>query len=103
MDKLVSNAIDFHQTGTPIVVSLDSSKSGCRLCIENTGEPVPERVLTTLFDSMVSARTTTGETPHLGLGLYIVRLIANFHGGTPSAHSENGITTICIDFRKTKR
>jgi dedicated sortase system histidine kinase len=101
MDKLVSNAIDFHQPDTPIVVSLNDSKSGCRLCIQNTGEPIPERLMTTLFDSMVSARTTTVDTPHLGLGLYIVRLIANFHGATPSARSEDGTTTICIDFIKT--
>jgi len=31
---------------------------------------------------MVSVRPDAGDgTPHLGLGLYIVRLIAAFHGG----------------------
>ena len=43
-----------------------------------------------LFESMVSVRgdaQRNGATPHLGLGLYIVRLIAQLHGG--SARADN--------------
>ena len=35
-----------------------------------------------LFESMISGRSArAGDAPHLGLGLYIARLIAEFHGG----------------------
>jgi len=34
-----------------------------------------------LFESMVSIRAERGGEPHLGLGLYVARLIAEFHGG----------------------
>jgi len=40
-----------------------------------------------LFESMVSARSGCDDTVHLGLGLNIVWLTAEFHGGT--LHAEN--------------
>jgi signal transduction histidine kinase len=41
-----------------------------------------------LFDSMISVRPErTGGEPHLGLGLYVARLIAEFHGGAIRAEN----------------
>jgi K+-sensing histidine kinase KdpD len=41
---------------------------------------------TGLFESMVSVREGRGAgAPHLGLGLYVARLIAEFHGGSVQA------------------
>ena len=52
----------------------------------NDGPPIPAAMLPRLFDAMVSARDEgQGRGGHLGLGLAIVRLVAEFHGGTVRA------------------
>jgi two-component system, OmpR family, sensor histidine kinase ChvG len=88
LDKLVENAVDFTTAGSAIRVSLDSRESQVLLRVENQGPPLPDAIRESLFDSMVSLRSERSDgVPHLGLGLYIARLIAEFHGG--SLHAEN--------------
>jgi len=82
LDKLVGNAIDFATPGTPILVRLAAQDGAATLAVINDGPPLPEAMRDRLFDSLVSVRADAGGgAPHLGLGLYIVRLIAEFHGG----------------------
>ena len=87
LDKLVENAVDFAAGGTPIRVTLRfDGESHAVLAIENRGPTIPEELRARLFESMVSGRTAeAGDTPHLGLGLYVARMIAGFHRGELSA------------------
>jgi dedicated sortase system histidine kinase len=86
LDKLVANAVEFAKTGTPITVALERDTLSIRLSVANQGQPLPLKMHGRLFDSMVSVRSDRpGDEPHLGLGLYIVRLIAEFHGGRANA------------------
>jgi len=86
LDKLVANAVDFSAEsspgGKPIRISLGTAPGSVELSVENEGPPLPEEMRGKLFESLVSVRgERTGGEPHLGLGLYIARLIAEFHGG----------------------
>ncbi len=91
LDKLVDNANDFGTSGTPISVKLDrvgaapelGDPGSVVLGVSNQGDALPEGTHERLFASMVSMRRDKGgEKPHLGLGLYVARLIAEFHRGT---------------------
>lgn len=82
LDKLVENAVDFAQPETVVTVQLSADGDGVRLSVSNLGPRLPEALEGSLFDSMVSGRKGDGgENPHLGLGLFVARLIAGFHGG----------------------
>lgn len=82
LDKLCDNAVEFAAPDTAIVVALQQDETRYRIAVTNRGPALPETMQGRLFDSMVSVRDRRGDSgPHLGLGLYIVRLIAEFHGG----------------------
>ncbi len=85
MDKLVDNAADFTAEGGWIRIALTQDDKGCCVSVSNPGPPLPPELQGQIFDSMVSQRKEKGAKPHLGLGLYIVRLITQFHGGEASA------------------
>jgi dedicated sortase system histidine kinase len=106
LDKLLANAVEFsrpHLKNTidkqnilqpindkakpDISIELKQQTDTLVLTIGNRGECLPLEMQERLFDSMVSVRKPSAhenakEQPHLGLGLYIARLIAEFHKGS---------------------
>ena len=84
LDKLVDNAVDFTSSGDAIGVTIAKEVENYLITITNPGPPLPGDMHARLFNSMVSVRR--GDPgKHLGLGLYIARLIAEGHGGSIDA------------------
>jgi signal transduction histidine kinase len=68
--------------------------------VSNKGPLLPEKMRTRLFESMISLRGAGGAgAPHLGLGLYVARLIAQFHGGTIAATNLPGGDGVLLGVR----
>ena len=80
LDKIIDNALDFHRANSPIKVQLDTSRTKLQISIANRGPVLPAKAEKSLFDSMVSHRGPQNRL-HFGLGLYVVRVIAEYHGG----------------------
>jgi len=94
LDKLMDNAADFCPADGRIRFALECDRRSAVLRVENDGPGLPERMRGEIFASMVSVRAGQGQAPHLGLGLTIVRLIVEFHGGTVWA--ENCAGGVCF-------
>ena len=97
LDKLCANAVEFAAPGTSIIVALKREETALELAVANEGPPLPAKMQARLFDSMVSVRQSRGDgEPHLGLGLYIVRLIAEFHGGRATAANRDDVQGVTV-------
>jgi dedicated sortase system histidine kinase len=91
LDKLIENAVDFCPPAGRIHVRLAREPGNYSLEVDNDGPRIPAEVLQHLFESLYEQRSGRDDRPHFGLGLYIVRLIAEFHGGsTRAANREDG-------------
>jgi two-component system sensor histidine kinase ChvG len=85
LDKLIENAVDFCPVGGAITLRLERAQGNYVMQVQNDGPPIPQALLGRLFESLFEQRQGRDDKPHFGLGLYIVRLVAEFHGGTAVA------------------
>ncbi|QAU23653.1 HAMP domain-containing protein [Dyella sp. M7H15-1] len=89
LDKLFDNALSFTPVDGWLRLSLRPFDGGTEIELANQGPLLPAAMQGRLFDSLVSLRdkATPGDAPHLGLGLYVVRLVVERHSGVASARN----------------
>lgn len=104
LDKLVDNARSFCPEDGWVLLALAPTADGAQIAVANCGPLLPAALQDRLFDSLVSLRDKAQRgdgVPHLGLGLHIVRLIAEFHRG--AAMARNLPSADGVEFRLTLR
>ncbi len=80
LDKIIANAAEFSTDQGEISLSISTAGPVTTLSIANTGPLLPDNMHEQLLDSMVSVRAHKNEQEaHLGLGLYIAKIIAEYH------------------------
>ena len=102
LDKIIDNAIDFHRHDSPISILLQVGNSFLRITVANRG-PTLIGDTASVFDSLVSMRAAQS-TMHFGLGLYVVRVIVEYHGGRVQAVNldDGSGVAITVDLPLTK-
>ncbi len=105
VDVLLDNAEKYTPEGGSIrmVVNRDR-KLRLRIVVSNSGDTIPPEALQKIFDRFyrvdpARARDTGG----YGLGLCVAKSIAELHGGTITASSENGINVFTVILGELKR
>jgi signal transduction histidine kinase/ActR/RegA family two-component response regulator len=86
--NLLSNAIKFTPFGGRVQVSLEHANQDAQIRVSDSGQGISSDFLPFIFDRFRQADgTSTRRHGGLGLGLAIVRHLAELHGGTVEASS----------------
>ncbi|MGI9287989.1 MAG: ATP-binding protein [Pseudomonadales bacterium] len=99
LDKLVDNAVDFSPPDSAVRLRCNTVADLVTLEIINQGPPLPAKMQAQLFDNMVSLRRRDAQTTHLGLGLHIVRLIAEYHHGSVRGYNLADGAGVCFEVK----
>ena len=89
--NLLDNAAKYSEENKHIVVSMETSGAWMRISVSDRGVGIPHAELKSIFAKFYRSRTQkTREIPGSGLGLSLVKHIAEAHGGRVEVESEEG-------------
>ncbi|MDJ0973982.1 MAG: GAF domain-containing protein [Planctomycetota bacterium] len=88
--NLLHNAMRFSERGATIDLALETRSGDALILVRDGGRGIPPDQLSAIFDVFVQAERPDGPHPSggLGLGLTLVRKLAELHGGSVVARSE---------------
>ncbi|GAB5382647.1 MAG: proteobacterial dedicated sortase system histidine kinase [Aliiglaciecola sp.] len=97
LDKIVANAVEFSPQGETIDIGLSSEGAQIKLRIANKGILLPDDMHQQLLDSMISVRPhQQDDQTHLGLGLYIAKMIAEYHKAQISIQNQQDLSGVQV-------
>jgi signal transduction histidine kinase len=103
VDNLLSNAVRLARGGSELILAVGSRNGWAWIAVRDEGPGIAEEDADRVFDRFFRAgqRQSPATVPstgqrRAGLGLAIVRQIAESHGGTVALHSELGVGSTFI-------
>ena len=97
ISNLISNAMKFSDEGTDVVVTVDKIGDVVRLSVCDHGMGIPEEFKPRVFEKFAQANSSdTRSAGGTGLGLSITKRIVEWHGGTISFKTAEGVGTTFV-------
>jgi two-component system sensor histidine kinase ChvG len=98
IENLLDNAAGFSPAGGEVELEVARADGSLRLAVSDRGPGIPEEHLGRVFDRFFSWRPAEANGAHSGLGLAIVRAVAEAHGGrVRAANREGGGATVTVE------
>jgi signal transduction histidine kinase len=95
VSNLINNALRYGAVDVPTRARVDGSAADeLTISIHNGGPPIPQATRESLFEPLVRGGGADPEGYNLGLGLYIVREIAQAHAGSVRVESNEKSGTV---------
>ena len=90
LSNLLSNAIKFTPEGGRVTVRLTRSEEHAELAVTDTGPGIDPADHQAIFERYRQGQQTSASSPGTGIGLALVRELAELHGGQVVVESEPG-------------
>ncbi|RME22185.1 MAG: sensor histidine kinase [Deltaproteobacteria bacterium] len=89
--NLLQNVGRYTPESTPVAITASTEDDGVHIVVADRGPGVPDDALARLFDPFFRAeQSRSRSTGGLGLGLMLVRQVAEAHGGRVAARNRSG-------------
>lgn len=93
IENLLSNAVKYGAPGGAITLTIRPAGPLVRIGVHNVGAPIAAEDLATMFEPFRRSRVTQSGTKGWGLGLTLVKAIAEAHGGHVTVESSEAAGT----------
>jgi len=90
VENLLANAARHTPLGTPVWVRVQPRDRGALLVVEDAGPGVPEQLRDSIFEPFRQGPRLASHAPGLGVGLALVRVFAQLHGGSAWVEERQG-------------
>jgi signal transduction histidine kinase len=88
--NLLDNALAYTPSGGSITLRLEAGTDQATIRVLDTGPGMQPAEMETVWQRFIRGSAASARTPGMGLGLSLVRAIANAHGGSSSCKNRDG-------------
>ncbi len=103
--NLIDNAVKYSPDGSPLDITVEPQETEVRIAVADRGLGIPPEMVNEIFERYGRVDGEGGDGASVGLGLFIVRSLAQGHGGRVWAENRDGggaKLTFTLPLRRTR-